>query len=493
MKIITGMFCHESNTFSNLPTGMAEYRQHTWIEGPAIEQTFSGTKTSLGAFIDIACREGIELVYTIAANATPGGKVTDEVFERVWAAISRALDTHPDAHGVLLALHGAMVTESSDDGEGELLKRVRSKLGTERMLTATLDCHAHLTPLMTEQANILILYKTIPHVDMYERAVEAAELTVKSIGKGIRPVMALAKPPMTTVKQSSANSPTRDFMAQLVELEKTPEILSASMSMGFNYADVSEAGTGFLVVADGDGSLAKREAHALARNAWVRRHEFIPHIPDVPEAVDRAIALSREGHPVIIADGSDNPGGGTAGDSVAVLAEFVKRGVTGVAVSTVRDPEMVELAHQAGVGAVVNAELGGKTDTFHGPSLPVEARVRLLSDGRFIFKGRMFTGMEGNLGRTAVLEVAGNLVIVNENRQQTLDPELMRRQGVEPCDFRFVVLKSTMHYRSNFTELAHAIVEANGPGLSSARLRDFPRQKMRRPFFPLDDAFEWES
>lgn len=492
MKIITGMFCHESNTYSVQPTGITEYRQHTWVEGAAIEKTFSGTKTSLGAFIEIARRGGIELVYTIAANATPGGKVTDEVFERVWDALNHALDTHSDVDAVLLALHGAMATESSDDGEGELLKRVRSKLGTERILTATLDCHAHLTPLMVKQADLLILYKTIPHVDMYERAVEAAELTVKSVGKKISPEMALVKPPMTTVKQGSSNSPTRDFMTRLVELEKMPKILSASMSMGFNYADVPEAGTGFLVITDSDASLAKQTADALALSAWERRHEFIPNIPDVSDAVEQAIALGREGHPVIIADGSDNPGGGTAGDSIAILSEFMKRGVTGVVVSTVRDPEMVALAHQAGVGAMVKAELGGKTDTFHGPSLPVEARVRLLSDGRYIFKGRMFTGTEGNLGKTAVLEVAGNLIIVNENRQQTLDPELMRRQGVEPCDFPFVVLKSTMHYRSNFTELAHAIVEANGPGLSSARLQDFPRKKIRRPFFPLDDGFEWE-
>jgi microcystin degradation protein MlrC len=345
---------------------------------------------------------------------------------------------------------------------------------------------------MAKQADLLILYKTIPHVDMYERAVEAAELTAKSVSKEISPVMALTKPPMTTVKQGSANNPTREFMARLAALEKMPKILSASMSMGFNYADVPEAGAGFLVITDGDASLAKQEADALALSAWERRHEFVPNIPDIAEAVEQAIALGRDGHPVIIADGSDNPGGGPAGDSVAILSEFMKRGVTGVVVSTVRDPEMVALAHQAGVGAVVKAELGGKTDAFHGPSLPVEARVRLLSDGRYLFKGRMNTGTEGNLGRTAVLEVAGNLVIVNENRQQTLDPELMRRQGIEPRDFRFVVLKSTMHYRSNFTELAHAIVEANGPGLSSARLEDFPRKKMRRPIFPLDDGFAWE-
>ena len=487
MKFITGMFSHETNTYSNLPTGISEFQKHTMVEGTAIEERFSGTRTGLGAFIDVARQRGMELIYTIAASANPGGKVTDEVFERVWDRIHEALVAHSDAKGVLLALHGAMVTDSHDDGEGALLERIRRKAGPELILVATLDCHAHLTPLMVEQADILIAYKTIPHVDVYERAVEAAELMTKMSQGQIKPVMALVKPPMTTVKQASSNRPTRDFMERLKELERSPRILTASMSMGFNYADVEESGMGFLVVTDNDAALAQREADALSKEAWTRRREFIPHIPDIPEAVDQAIELEKKGRPVVIADTSDNPGGGAVGDSVAILAEFIKRGIQSVAVSTVWDPEVVALAHQAGVGAVVKANLGGKTDIFHGPSLPIEAKVRLLSDGQFVFKGDMFTGLKGNLGRTAVLEVAGNLVIVNENRQQTLDPEIMRSQGIEPQDCRFVVLKSTMHYRCNFTELAHAIVEATGPGLSSARLEDFPRTKLRRPFFPLDD------
>ncbi len=172
MKIITGSFMHETNTFSITPTGLAEYKKLCLVEGASVEQTFQGTRAGLGGFIDEARRLDIDLVHTISANATPGGEVKDEVFEHVWERISRALDDHPDAQGMLLALHGAMVVESYDDGEGALLAHVRDKVGPDFPIIATLDLHAHLTPRMVEMADALIGYKTYPHVDAYERAVE---------------------------------------------------------------------------------------------------------------------------------------------------------------------------------------------------------------------------------------------------------------------------------------------------------------------------------
>lgn len=490
MKIITGMFSHETNTFSNLPTGLEQFKQRHFLEGAAIEEAFLGTRTSLGGFIEVARRHGVELVYTVAASATPGGKVTDELFGLVWNRIGTALAEHPDAGGVLLALHGAMVVESHDDGEGAFLERLRRAVGPDTPVVVTLDLHTNLTPRMVQNADILIGYKTYPHVDPWERAVEAAELLLRMIDDKVRPAMAMAKPPMAPPcpGQFTERAPARDFIDRLVELEESPPVLSASMFEGFPYADIEEMGMGFVVVADGDQALAHREAQTLAEEAWARRHEFMADLVDVPESVEKAIALSAGGHPIVLPDMSDNPGGGAAGDSVAVLAELIRRGVTRAAVSTVYDPEVVELAHEAGVGATLRTKLGGKTDDLHGPSLPIEGKVRSLSDGRFVYKGRMNTGVRSTLGRTAVVEVAGNLVIVNEYRRQSIDPEILRSQGIEPRDCRFIVLKSSVHYRSNFTELAHAIVEVTGPGICSARLSDFHFEKVRRPLFPLDDV-----
>ncbi len=490
MKVLTGMFSHETNTFSNLPTGLEQFKQRHFLEGAAIEGAFGDTRSSLGGFIDVARRRGAELVYTVAASATPGGKVTDDVFELVWENVCSALDEHPDVTGVLLALHGAMVVESDDDGEGALLERLRSRVGAEVPIVATLDLHANLTPRMVGNADVLIGYKTYPHVDGWERAVEAAELLLEMAAGKVRPTMPMAKPPLapTCPGQLTERTPARDFVDRLVELEASPGVLSASMLEGFPYADIEEMGMGFLVVTDGDRALAQRQADALAEAAWARRYEFVADLLDVPEAVEEAMALSAGGHPVVLADMSDNPGGGAAGDSVAILAEFTRRGATGVAVSTVYDPEVVALAHEAGVGATLRTRLGGKTDDLHGPSLSIEGRVRSLSDGRFVYKGRMNTGVRSTLGRAAVVEVAGNLVIVNEYRRQSIDPEILRSQDIEPRECRFIVLKSAVHYRSNFSELAHAIVEVTGPGVCSARLSDFHFEHVRRPLFPLDDV-----
>lgn len=493
MKIITGSFMHETNTFSTTPTGLAEYKKQCLVEGASVEQTFQGTRVGLGGFIDEARRLNIDLVHTISADATPGGIVKDEVFEHVWERISRVLDDHPDAQGILLALHGAMVVESYDDGEGALLAHVRDKVGPDFPIIATLDLHAHLTPRMVEMADALIGYKTYPHVDAYERAMEATKMMFHTVKGAIKPVMAMAKPPMIPPipMQFTGISPAKDFMDRLAALEKRTEILSGSMLEGFPFADIEHMGMGFVVVADNDMDLAQREANALAWEAWNRRHEFVPELLSPAEAVEKALHLSKSGTPIVLPDMSDNPGGGATNDSVAILDEFLKRGIDGVAVATICDPEVAEMAHNAGVGSTIRTNLGGKVDHLHGPSIPIEGKVRSLSDGRYTLKGSMMTGLKRSLGRTAVLEVAGNLIIVGTERQQALDPEIMRSQGLDPRDFRFLVLKSAVHFRSNFTELAYDIVEVTGPGIHSSRLSDFEYHNIRRPLFPLDDDFSW--
>jgi len=493
MKIIIGSFMHETNTFSSTPSGLAEFKNHGMEEGAAIEQTFQGTSTGLGGFIHEGRRRGMTLIPTVSAVATPASTVTDEVFEYVWERISNAIDVHTDAEGILLALHGAMVIESYEDGEGTFLKRLRDKVGPDLPIIATLDLHTHLTSLMVETADVLIGYKTYPHVDAFERAVEATELMFRKIRGEINPVMRMAKPPIIPPipKQFTGASPAKEFMDRLRALEKRPEILSASMLEGFPFADIQHLGMGFIVVSDGDLDLAQREADALAQEAWDRRYEFVPELLSPSEAVEKAIQLSANGSPIVLADMSDNPGGGATSDSVAILEEFLKREIQGLAIATICDPEVAEIAHQAGVGATITVKLGGKIDHLHGPSIQVEGKVRSLSDGRFILKGRMMTGLKLSMGRTAVLEIAGNTVIVTSEREQALDPEILRSQGLDPKDFRFLVLKSAVHYRSNFTEIAHDIVEVTGPGIHSSRLTDFEYNNIPRPLFPLDDNFDW--
>eukprot|EP01051_Picozoa_sp_SAG22_P015701 SAG22_NODE_2091_length_3027_cov_1.473702_1_plen_738_part_00 len=521
-KVLTVCFNHETNTFSSTPTTLDDFKFRGLLTGEDIAAAYRGTSTELGGFIDTAEEVGVQLVHTVYARAQPAGLVSDEVVEFVWAELSKCLDAHPDTAGVLLALHGALILQSYDDGEGLLLSRLRSKVGPDLPVVATLDLHAHLSEAMVASADALIGYKTYPHVDYVDRAAEATKLIAKMIRGESKPAMAAAKPPMIPMvpKQFTGAGAAKEFITKLQQLEqRNPDVISATLLMGFPWADIPDMGAAFIVVTeagddDDDGAgaaLAQQLADELAAELWERRDEFMPELLTPAEAVDAAVLARAEsaaagtGGPVVLADMSDNPGGGGASDSVAILSEFLSRGVDGVAVGAIVDMEVVGLCEAAGVGQTLTEPftLGGKHDRLHGSPLAVGAGVATvvsLSDGSYVLEGAMMTGSKLSMGPTAVIELCSapapgqnphkksTKVIVSSYRQQVLDPCILRKQGIEPLEFDYVVLKSAVHYRSNFTELASAIVEVTGPGIHSSRVTDFEYKRVDRPLWPLDGS-----
>jgi microcystin degradation protein MlrC len=269
------------------------------------------------------------------------------------------------------------------------------------------------------------------------------------------------------------------------EMEKDPRVISVSVFAGFPHADIPDAGLGIYVVTDNDQALADRLAGQLAQVAWEHRHEFVHSALSVEEAVARARAA--EGRPIVLADMADNTGGGAAGDGTEVLRELVRVGARSAVVACLWDPAAVQACARAGVGQRLTLAVGGRTDDRHGAPLTVTGTVRTLSDGRFVHKGPMLTGLPGRLGPTAVLDLDGIKLILISHRWQTLDPEMIRFVGIDPLGERLLVVKSTIHYRAAFEPLAHAIVEVDAPGLSSSNLACFNFTRVRRPIFPLDD------
>jgi microcystin degradation protein MlrC len=544
-KVLTVCFNHETNTFSVSPTTMADFEFRGLLVGAEVEKTHRGSSTEHGGFIAAGERLGLELVHAVFARAQPAGPVADEVGDLVWARLSEALDASPDARGVLLALHGALIMETHGDGDGEgwLLQKLRRKVGPGMPIVATLDLHAHVSAAMVESADALIGYKSYPHVDYFARAAEATVLMAGMIRGQYNPTMAISRPGMIPPppKQFTEAGAARDVIQQLREMEETGHLSvasaepppasavdtpfcpagavhSASVLFGFPWADVPDLGTSFLVVTEANQAEAQRLADGLSARMWARRAEFLPVLLTPAEAVTEAIALHRQGTtdtgPIVLPDMSDNPGGGGASDSIAILEEFLTQGVTSdLCIAAITDAEVVAMATAAGVGTVLSAAvvtLGGKTDELHGPSLTLPPqllvgegagwRVRSLdSTGDYTLTGAMMTGTTLSLGASAVLElvlgsgaevaVAGEgpplTVIVGSYRQQILDPVILRTLGVEPCDFAYVSLKSAVHFRSNFTELASEIVEVTGPGIHSSRLSDFEFKRVNRPLWPL--------
>lgn len=486
MRLFLAMMSHETNTFSNIPTDRTQFETRNLHYGGEIIEAFRGTGTCLGGMIDAATRLGATLIPSVAAAASPAGLVTKDMYGHVKERMLRDLKAAGKVDGVLLDLHGAMVPEGLDDGEGDLIQAVRGVVGPGVPIAVSLDFHGNLSETMVREADLLHGYKTYPHVDMGERGTEATERLIDVIEKRIRPTAALRKPPILPPlgNQGTARGPMRRLYDMAGEMERDPKVISISIFAGFPHADIPDAGFGVYVVTDNDQALADRLADQLADTAWKHRHEFIHQALPVREAVARALAA--EGQPIVLADMSDNTGGGAAGDGTEVLRELVRVGARSAVVACIWDPRAVAECVKAGVGASVTLDVGGKVDGRHGAPLRVTGMVRTLSDGRFVHKGPMARGLPGRLGTTAVLDVNDVKIILISYRGQTLDPEMIRFVGLDPLDHKILVVKSTIHYRAAFEPIVREIIEVDAPGLSSSNLTRFDFKRIRRPIFPLD-------
>jgi microcystin degradation protein MlrC len=490
--VFLAMMSHETNTFSPLPTDRAQFEARHLHYGGQILEVFRGTGTCVGGMIEGAARRGLALVPSVAAAASPAGRVTADIYEHVKQRILADLEAAGPLDGVLLDLHGAMVTETLDDGEGDLIRAVRRAVGPRVPIAVTLDLHTNLSADMVRHADLLHGYKTYPHVDMAERGVEAAERLADVIAGRIRPTAAFRKPPLLPPlgSQRTAVGPMRRLGDLAGEIENDPRVISVSVFAGFSLADIPDAGLGIYVATHDDPALAGALAGRLARTAWEHRAEFIHTAPPPREAV--ASALAAEGQPIVLADMADNTGGGAAGDGTEILRELLRAGARSAVVACLWDPQAVRECVKAGVGARVTLTVGGKVDDRHGAPLTVTGTVRTLSDGRFVHRGPMMRGLEGRLGPTAVLDVDGVKVILISYRWQTLDPEMIRFVGLDPLAHKILVVKSTIHYRAAFEPIAKEIIEVDAPGLSSSNLSRFEYKRVRRPVFPLDPDATYE-
>jgi microcystin degradation protein MlrC len=487
VRFFLAMFSHETNTFSPLATGRPQFEARDLCYGGEILEVYRDTGTCLGGMIEAAGLHGVALLPSVAAAASPAGRVTADVYRHVTERLLADLLAAGRVDGVLLDLHGAMVPETMDDGEGELLRAVRQAVGPDVPIAVTLDFHTNLTAAMVRHADLLHGYRTYPHVDMKARGVEATERLIDLARGRLRPTVALRQPRLLPPlgSQRTAVGPMRRLYDLAAEMEREPGVVSISIFAGFPLADIADAGLSIYVVTDADPALADRLADRLAAVAWEHRHEFRHVGLPVRDAVAQALAL--DGGPVVLADMADNTGGGAAGDGTAILRELLRVGARSAVVACLWDPEAAAACAKAGAGATATVRVGGKTDDRHGEPVEVTGRVRTLSDGRFLHKGPMMHGLEGRLGLTAVLDLGGIKVILISNRWQTLDPEMLRFVGIDPLAEKILVVKSTIHYRAAFEPLARAILEVDAPGLSSSNLARFDFKHVRRPIYPLDD------
>lgn len=491
-RFVTAVFRHETNTFSPIPTPLRAFDFIAHGDRPrggnAALAALAGTNNPVAAFIDLAREEGAELVFPVAANANPSGPVSDEAFEVVAAEICEAVEAGCDA--LLLDLHGAMVTESFDDGEGELLARVRA-VAPDLPVAVALDFHTNLSARMAENATVITGYRTYPHVDMYETGERCGRTLMRALRGEIAPVAAWRSLPMLThmLRQTPAEQPMKDIMDKAIAAEAGGRVLNASVFGGFPLADIPHVGLGAVVVADRDRAAAEGLLDELMDLAWERRADFVFPIEPMEESIARAKTL--EGGPVILVDHGDNTGAGGNQDVMAVLAEVIEQGLEDVAVGPVCDPDSVARMVEAGVGSEIQLALGGKTDMpamkLEGRPLAIRGTVRRITDGRFTLTGPMMTGMTIGIGRTAVLDTGTMEIVVSEGRMEPFDIGLFTHAGIDPSRKKYVLIKSRQHFRAGFEPIARHVVLVAGPGVCSSDYDLFPFQKLRRPIYPLDN------
>ena len=481
--IAIGGIMHESNTFSGAPTDYG-----------AFSQTFAGnlikawgeTHHEMAGFIQGATQYDYTAYPTLMASATPAGRVTDDAFDRLTEMLSQHLKSIPKYDGLLLALHGALVAESYPDGDGEILRRLRAALGRDLPIVVTLDQHANVSEQMVSESTALVIYKTTPHIDQRQRGLQAAELMMRILKDGVTPTQALAKPPMllNILYHNTNVPPMKPILTAAKRLEERSDVLAASVAVGYPYADVYEAGPAFVVVTDDDSQLAQTEADRLSDMLLDVREELTLDLPDAAQAVEQAVASDK--HPVILVEMGDNIGGGSPGDSTFVLTELVRQGASGFVV-ILCDPEGVQTCVQAGVGAEVALDVGGKADDLHGDPVSIRGTVRLIHDGRYEETEPRHGGQRHhNQGLTVVIAVDGSLVVLTSRRQTPFSLHQLLSLGIDPTEMRMIVVKAAVAYRAAYEPIAGQIIEVDTPGLTAVNPLHFEYHNVRRPLFPLD-------
>jgi len=497
MRIGTGAFFHETNSFSNIPV-TRERLILRWAEGEGIFRGYTGIKDYMGGFIDEAKARDVELIPSVFARDCPCGKTCrpaiEEVRDRIVEMLLKAHGEKP-LDAIALHLHGAGVAEGYPDVDGEIIRAVREAFGPAMPIGVVLDLHGNITDTMMEQSDLLIGIKTYPHVDEYTAARRMFARLCDMVGEGYKVYKKIVRLPwhIAPAEGLTTAGPAHDVQQLLYQLEEKEEkLLHASFFQGFPYSDIKECGVSVVTMAL-DQETADRCALQIARYAWSRRGDFAVPIHDAAEAMDLALAVPDGPMPVVINESSDNTGGGTPGDGTYLLREMLERNLPGTAFGYIYDPQVAQLAAKAGIGGKISCKLGGKMDKLHGEPIEVQdAYVRCLSDGVFVNQSPKGGGNTVRLGLSACLVIGNVDVVVSSERTQATDDGVFRMVGLSKDLYKIVALKSSQHFKAWWADRSRAMIPCETPGIQCADLGCFDFQFANPDYFPLKDA-AWEG
>ena len=499
MRIVIARMHHETNTFSPVPTPLVAFGTGNGtgpLYGPQALEAARRERVAMGAFVHLAQAWGarrngkshaVELVTPLFAMAYPSAPVQAQAYTHMCDAIVAAVAEGCEA--IMLDLHGAMVAENSDDGEGDLLERIRA-IAPDVPMTVALDLHGNVSEKIVRHADIVVGFKTYPHIDMYETGEHAGRLLFDMIDGKIKPVIGYAH--ARVLAQTLAMNTERGAMKEALEgarqRERDPGILACSVFGGFPQADTPDAGMSVVVVADGNQALADRTAKWGAEFLWSRRSEFIFKQQPLAKSIAQA-ARAKQG-PVILLDHGDNCMSGGTCDTTDVLKAALAAGLRDILVGPTCDPRAVQQMVRAGVGAQLTLKVGSKLampkiGVDHPEPIELTGTVRIITDGAYVVSGPIYQGSTLYMGTSAVLDFGAGQIVLTSSTQEPLDLGCFTSLGLDPMLFKYWVLKSRMYFRPVFEPLAKRVIPCASAGVTSSDNTIFRFEKIRRPVYPL--------
>lgn len=488
MKILIARLNHETNTFSPVPTPLESFAP-TFDEAAYLENL--GMRTAMAAFIDLAQQLGATLVTPVSATANPSGPVQAQAYD---ALTDRIVAAVPGCDAILLDLHGAMVAENSLDGEGDLLARVRAAAPGVPIGVA-LDLHGNITQRIVDNADVVVGFKTYPHVDMYETGQHVGHLLLAMLQGGQRYTVRWRQLPL--LSHTLCSTTLHGAMQRAVHAAQAAEkagLPAVTIFAGFSLADIPAPFVSVVATAvDTPAGVAEAQAaiDRIADQIWSERGQFVYRSEALDRSMQRALALADGAtRPVLLLDHSDNCMSGGTCDTMDVLQAALAQGLRDIAVGPLCDPQAVATLVDAGVGASVTLALGNKVAltqlgiTKH--PMQVTGTVHAVSDGEYTVSGPIYTGQRCCMGRTVLLDIGSAQIVVTVRPHEPWDLGVFHCVGMDPTKHRFLLLKSRMYCRPVFVPLSQGLIECDSPGVTSSDFALFPFARVTRPVFPLD-------
>jgi microcystin degradation protein MlrC len=481
MRVFLATLGTETNTFVSVPTGPDDFRRGLWAEHGIADAPPAPWSMPAKQWLRRSIESGWDVVESLHAFAEPSGPTTRAAYESMRDRILADLEAAGEVDAVLMFLHGAMVADGYDDCEADLVGRMRAMVGKRTRIGIELDLHAHIDERLVGATDIIVFYKAYPHIDYKERADDLFTLMERTLAGEIEPVMALFDCRTMGLFPTTRVGPMVDFVAAMFAAEGRDGILSLSLNHGFPWADVPHAGAKLLAVADGDRAVAQRAAEEFGRRfIAVRAEAMLPFVP-LDEAI--AAATTRGDKPILLADTSDQTGGGAPGDTIYMLQAMLDAGIRDAVYGPLWDPLAVGICFQVGPGVKLRLRIGGKFGPHSGPSLDVDAEVLFVKrDG---FQDQL-ANERVPIGDVAVIRIGGIEVLLNTRRSGVFSPTMFTHHGITLADKQVIGLKNLYRHRDIFRPLTREQLFVATPGACPPDWASIPFKRIPRPMWPLD-------